>query len=219
MKRTIFIGDVHGCSLELRMMIDRLAPAREDRVILLGDLINRGPDSLGVIRFVREMGFESLMGNHEYEFLEQPHETPLFHKLSQEIGPETLTWLQNRPLFIETEDFLAVHAGIFPGHHPALTPARVLLNIRTVNPDLGFQGPLSDPANKPWHAFYQGKPVFYGHWARQGLHIAPPAYGLDSGCVYGRQLSAWILETGELVQIQAKEHYYKKPYDSTVLDS
>jgi diadenosine tetraphosphatase ApaH/serine/threonine PP2A family protein phosphatase len=159
------------------------------------------------------------MGNHEYEFLEQPHETPLFHKLHQEIGPESLTWLQNRPLFIETEDFLAVHAGIFPGHHPALTPARVLLNIRTVNPDLGFHGPLSDPANKPWHSFYQGKPVFYGHWARQGLHIAAPAYGLDSGCVYGRQLSAWIFETGELVQVQAKEHYYKKPYDSTVADS
>ncbi|HNL01940.1 MAG TPA: metallophosphoesterase, partial [Leptospiraceae bacterium] len=62
--RTIFIGDVHGCVDELKEMIGILGPTREDRIILLGDLINRGPDSPGVVRFVFENGFESLMGNH-----------------------------------------------------------------------------------------------------------------------------------------------------------
>lgn len=219
MKRTIFIGDVHGCLTELEELIERLAPGSGDRVILLGDLINRGPDSLGVIRFVRERGFESLMGNHEFEFLESPHQTPLFHELSQRIGPESMQWLRKRPLFLETDEYIAVHAGIFPGVHPSLTPAHVLLNIRTIKPQDGFHGPLNNPDNKPWHAYYKGKPVFYGHWARQGLHIAAPTYGLDSGCVYGRQLSAWVFETGELVQVQARAHYYRKPYDTTVEDS
>jgi diadenosine tetraphosphatase ApaH/serine/threonine PP2A family protein phosphatase len=214
--RTIFIGDVHGCVDELKEMIGILGPTREDRIILLGDLINRGPDSPGVVRFVFESGFESLMGNHEYEYLRHYTQIPVFKKIREGLGQELHSWLEGRPLFIETDAFLAVHAGLFPGKHPAETPEEVLLNIRTVRPEEGFDSDLNRNGDPAWHTYYKGtKPVFYGHWARQGLTISHPTYGLDSGCVYGRALSAYVLETGELIQVPAKSVYYRKPYDSS----
>ena len=109
--RTIFIGDVHGCLRELQAMIERIAPTADDRVILLGDLINRGPDSAGVVAFVADRGFECLMGNHDHEYLQEYDENPAHHALRKQLGPDLHNWLARRPLFIETEAFLAVHAG------------------------------------------------------------------------------------------------------------
>ncbi|MBL8019265.1 MAG: metallophosphoesterase [Leptospirales bacterium] len=212
--RTIFIGDVHGCSTELKEMIRTLEISSHDRVIMLGDLINRGPDSVGVVEIVRERKFECLMGNHEFEYLHHYREIPALKKLREKMPAKLHDWIAQRPLWIESDAFLAVHAGLFPGKHPSETPEEIVLNIRTVAPEHGFQSELSSPMNKPWHHFYTGiKPVFYGHWARQGLAINPPTYGLDSGCVYGRALSAFILESKELVQIPAREQYYKKLTD------
>ncbi len=213
--RTIFIGDVHGCRVELEELAALLKPDRGDRVIMLGDLINRGPDSAGVVDFVYRSGFECLMGNHEFEYLRHYKEYAVFKSIREALGKELHDWLKARPLYIETDAFLAVHAGLFPGKHPSETPEEIILNIRTVNPSDGFDSDLNNPSDRPWHEYYTGKkPVFYGHWARQGLCIAAPTYGLDSGCVYGRALTAYVLETGEIIQVQAKSVYYKKPYDS-----
>ena len=52
----IAIGDIHGCHAEFAELLERLAPTAEDRFILLGDLVNRGPDSLKVIDLAREAG-------------------------------------------------------------------------------------------------------------------------------------------------------------------
>ncbi|MCR9144166.1 MAG: metallophosphoesterase [bacterium] len=207
--RTIFIGDVHGCLPELEAMIERLAPTADDRVILLGDLINRGPDSAGVVRFVAERGFECLMGNHDHEFISDPDGSPAHRELARAIGPELCEWMARRPLYIEDPKFLAVHAGVQPGVAPADTRPGILLNIRTWD---GSGERLSDSNNPPWYDFYtDSRPVFYGHWARKGLNLRENTFGLDSGCVYGRSLSAYVLETQELIQIQAARTYYVPP--------
>ena len=67
--RLIAIGDIHGCHLEFSEMIERLGLNRDDRVVLLGDLINRGPDSCRVLDLARQIRAISLMGNHELRFL------------------------------------------------------------------------------------------------------------------------------------------------------
>ncbi len=207
--RTIFIGDVHGCLNELQRMIRRLEVQPEDRVILLGDLINRGPDSAGCVDFVARMGYECLMGNHDQEYLDRYLETERYARLRDQLGPQLHKWLERRPHFIEDATFLAVHAGLAPGRSAARTPPRILLNIRTWD---GRGRDLSNPANPPWYEFYSGeKPVFYGHWARKGLNIRDRTLGLDSGCVYGRALSACILESREVVQIAAARVYYVPP--------
>jgi serine/threonine protein phosphatase 1 len=67
--RQFAIGDVHGCITALSTLLDRLAPAPEDKLIFLGDLIDRGPDSKSVISTILELrnkcSVEAIMGNHE----------------------------------------------------------------------------------------------------------------------------------------------------------
>lgn len=207
--RTIFIGDVHGCAEELKLLVKKLEVGSRDRVIMLGDLINRGPDPAGVVRFVYEMDFECLMGNHEDEYLRHYHGMEPYASLRKSLGEEIHAWLERRPLWIETDDFLAVHAGLEPGKHPSETSKRILVTIRTWD---GKGEDLKNPDNPAWYEFYDGsRPVFYGHWARKGLNIRANTIGLDSGCVYGRALSAYILETRELVQLPALKTHYIPP--------
>ncbi|MCB1168971.1 MAG: metallophosphoesterase [Leptospiraceae bacterium] len=207
--RTIFVGDVHGCREELEIMIERLNVTSSDRIIMLGDLINRGPDPVGVVRFVYERGFESLMGNHEDEYLRHFQGMEPYKSLRRELGSELHEWLTRRPLFIDSDDFIAVHAGLEPHKHPSESARRILLTIRTWD---GQGVNLKEAENPPWYDFYQdSKPVFYGHWARKGLNIRSNTYGLDSGCVYGRALSAYILETHTLVQVPALRTHYIPP--------
>lgn len=207
--RTIFIGDVHGCPHELREMIKILKPTAFDRVILLGDLISRGPDSVSVVRFVFEAGFESLMGNHEYDYLVNYKELVHYKKLHEKLGSELHQWIASRPLFIEESNFIAVHAGMEPNRPLAETSSSILLNIRTWD---GKGIDLENQNNPPWYTFYNGeKPVFYGHWARRELTIRQNTVGLDSGCVYGKKLSAYILESRTIIQIDARQRYYIPP--------
>jgi len=188
-------------------MIHILQPGNGDRIILLGDMINRGPDSAGVIRFVYESGFESLLGNHEYDYLQKVTQELHYRKIHETIGPEIHRWIESLPLYIETDRFLAVHAGLEPHRHPSQSRKELLLNIRTWD---GHGKDLKSPGNPPWYTFYNGTvPIFYGHWAKMGLNLRRKerTFGLDSGCVYGRALSAFVLETGELFQVTARTVY------------
>ncbi|MBX7057969.1 MAG: metallophosphoesterase [Leptospirales bacterium] len=208
-RRTIFVGDVHGCLAELQRLIRKLRLGAEDRVIMLGDLINRGPDSAGCVEFVARRGFECLMGNHDLEYLQRYLSSERYGRLRDQLGPQLHQWLEQRPFFLESAEFLAVHAGLWPRRRPERTPPRVLVNIRTWD---GRGRDLSNPANPPWYEFYSGeKPVFYGHWARKGLNIRERSLGLDSGCVYGRALSACVLESREIIQMPATRVYYTPP--------
>src|SRR5208283_3799715 len=67
--RLIAIGDIHGCHLEFAEMLERLALERDDRLVLLGDLVNRGPDSCKVIDLAQKHKATSLLGNHELRLL------------------------------------------------------------------------------------------------------------------------------------------------------
>lgn len=208
MKRTIFIGDVHGCLKELTKMIDKIKPKKKDRVILLGDLINRGPDPVGVVKYVYENDFECLMGNHEYEYLHLYKKNAYYKQLYKELGKKLHNWIKKRPLWIEEKNFLAVHAGIAPDKPLKKTKPTTLLFIRTWDQD---KKGLST-SGIPWYRFYKGeKPIIYGHWARKGLNIRHNTIGLDSGCVYGKFLSAYILEENKILQVQSEKVYYIPP--------
>ncbi len=78
--RTLAIGDIHGCSVALDALLDLVAPGAGDLVVALGDYVDRGPDSLGVMnRLVRMSkvggGLIALRGNHE-EMMMDARETP-----------------------------------------------------------------------------------------------------------------------------------------------
>ena len=70
MSRTIVIGDVHGCSEELRSLLRACDHQASDKVVFVGDLVAKGPDSRGVLAIVRELSAQSVLGNHDARVLE-----------------------------------------------------------------------------------------------------------------------------------------------------
>lgn len=211
-KRTIFIGDVHGCYDELMALTAKLQLQSEDHLYFTGDFINKWPKSLEVVEFIRNRpNTWSVLGNHEYfsmaseididslGHLESGHKNwiknslPKFSELQIQLR-EYRDWLLSLPCIIETHDFILVHGGIHPDYGVD-TPTEIATLLREYN-------------GKPWYEDYiKTKPVIYGHWAVDGLRIRPNTIGLDTGCCFGGYLTAYILETKELVQIRANMVY------------
>ena len=212
-KRTLIVGDIHGCLREFEALLDKAQFAvGEDRLILVGDLVNKGPDSLGVLRKARELSCEVVLGNHEWNAL-RAQENPSFpskytEALKAQLGKEYglwLEWFEHLPPFIEEEDFMVVHAGLRPGLHPSQTGREILTRIRTWD---GLGEDLHRPGDPPWFEFYRGeKLVVFGHWASLGLMVRSNAICLDSGCVYGRELSALVLPERSILQVKAERAY------------
>ncbi len=212
-ERTIFIGDVHGCFDELESLLDKVNfTPREDRLIFLGDLINKGPYPKEVVDFVRKGNHLCVLGNHELGFLrsldEERYFKKGFKKFYESLGKdrdEVIEWMRSLPLYIEEKDFICVHAGLEPGVPLAKQNPRVLTRIRTWGGDPEDLNNEDDPA---WHDLYEGKKtVIYGHWAMQGLWETENTIGLDSGCVWGGKLSALIWPERKIKQVKAKRQY------------
>jgi bis(5'-nucleosyl)-tetraphosphatase (symmetrical) len=121
---TYAIGDIQGCFRELSRLLDYLgfSPAR-DRLWLVGDLVNRGPDSLQVLRFVKMLGERAttVLGNHDLHLVMQSEgqgkassEDTFADVLAAPDRAELLAWLRCRPLFHVEGDYAMVHAGVLP---------------------------------------------------------------------------------------------------------
>lgn len=212
-QRTLIIGDVHGCLEELEALLKKMeyCPQR-DRLIFVGDLINKGPYSLEVLKKVLSLPAEVIMGNHELGFLKHLEDGsyPLagFLQLKQQMGDQLVfwrDWLQQLPAYIEEEHFMVVHAGLVPHQHPSETPIQILTNIRTWD---GKGNNLKNFENPAWFELYHAsKLIVFGHWAKRDLMLKNNMIGLDTGCVYGNKLSALILPERTICQVPAKKVY------------
>lgn len=211
--RTIIIGDVHGCPRELDDLLHLLnvIPGR-DRVVFVGDLINKGPNSAAVLRRFRKLRAESILGNHEYNLLRQARDgarpTRAYRRLKKDLGSNWDRWvaaIADWPAYIRTEEWTVVHAGLVPGRPLEETPPRDLVSIRTWD---GKGRSLQDPKNPPWFEFYEDDHlVIFGHWAALGGVVRHNVIGLDTGCVYGNRLSAVVLPDREVVSVPARRAY------------
>lgn len=103
MKRHIVIGDVHGMARELEELIEKLALAPEDEVIFVGDLVDKGPDSPGVVRLVRELAEKNRVvlveGNHENKHFRYRRNRVLRPRVAEEMA-------ENRPELVTITDAL-----------------------------------------------------------------------------------------------------------------
>ncbi len=208
-KRTLFIGDIHGCFDELLLLLKKVNyKPGFDRLLFVGDLINKGPFSLEVIEYCYKNNLEVVKGNHEYNFLDRIDKkilknNEIYDKIINS-SVDYLTWIRSMPLFIEEKNFLLVHAGLKPNTHPSKTDPEILTKVRNWE-----EGKIL----KPWYEFYNDKKIIvYGHWAAQGLMIRNNTKGLDSGCCYGRQLSCYILEENLVIQVDALKEYFQVSY-------
>jgi bis(5'-nucleosyl)-tetraphosphatase (symmetrical) len=121
---TYVIGDIHGCFLTLQGLLQKIRfSSSQDRLWLVGDLVARGPRSLEVLRWAREMGERvvTVLGNHDLHLLARalgvapPKRKDLLRSLpAAEDQDELLVWLRHRPLILFEKPYVLIHAGLLP---------------------------------------------------------------------------------------------------------
>lgn len=260
---TYAIGDVQGCHGALQRLLNHIQfDPSSDCLWFVGDLVNRGPDSLGVLRSIRSLGRSArvVLGNHDLFLLAvsegvvalRPKDT-IGDVLKAEDRLDLIDWLRHQPLHHREGPFLMIHAGLLPQwttqdaaqlagevetalrgdgfrsflrslfHEPMITwssgltgasrlvaVARVLTRLRTCTPagdTSNFSGSPEEtpPGYFPWFRIPARRSadttVITGHWAALGLHMEPNLLAIDSGCVWGRQLTAVRLEDRTVFQV------------------
>jgi bis(5'-nucleosyl)-tetraphosphatase (symmetrical) len=259
---TYAIGDVQGCFRTLERLLRQIRfDDSRDRLWLVGDLVNRGPRSLAVLRWARRLGqrLVTVLGNHDLHLIgvafglrrERPRDT-LAEVLRAHDREDLVEWLRSRPLVYHEREYLLVHAGLHPewtareavrlareaehvlqSHriedaigalreeapgwsHDLSRKGRLRIALQTLTglrtckksgrPCSGFSGPPEDAPRgcRPWFEVPGRRSadvtVVCGHWAALGIRIQRGLIALDTGCVWGRRLTALRLEDRAVFQ-------------------
>ena len=264
---TFAIGDIQGCHDSLCRLLDACAfdPAR-DRLWLVGDLVNRGPQSLATLRLIKSLGDAALtvLGNHDLYLLMvaeggarfRARDDTLQAILDAPDRDELLGWLRRQPLCHVEGEYCMVHAGLLPqwtaararelarevedalqgaqfaefmqqlwGSEPAAwsddltgwARLRVIVNAMTRMRFCTAEGVMefktkgetahAPTGYLPWFDAPQRRSadsvLVVGHWSALGLKLTPNLLALDSGCLWGGQLSALRLEDRRLFQVDS----------------
>lgn len=263
---TYAIGDLQGCYQAFCRLLEKIAfdPAH-DRLWLVGDLVNRGPQSLEVLRHVRALGAAAVcvLGNHDLHLLmlaegcsKARADDTLQPILDARDRDALLDWLRRRPLLHQENGYVMVHAGLLPqwsvaqaqslaheveqalraepaayreflanlwGSEPAhwqdelegWPRLRVIVNALTRLRFCSLDGEMelqtkgetaAAPAGYlPWFAvpgrLSADHVLVTGHWSALGLRQEAHHLALDTGCLWGRQLTAVRLEDRALFQV------------------
>jgi hypothetical protein len=243
--RLIIYGDVHGCFEELNESLESINYNNsKDRIIFTGDLVDRGPDSGAVVRIIRNNGFESVCGNHDYKHIRYHRHNKLQEKKQEHINPIKMSddkiktheqlseddfyWLSSLPksIYINRYNLLVVHAGVNPVKNPLYQSDQIYLFCRYVNNTTFKMVHLPKDFKQPkdsifWADAYIGKTnIVYGHnvHSLEKPYILTNKYnyktfGLDTGCVFGGNLTALVIESNKdywIHQINAKKKYYQR---------
>jgi serine/threonine protein phosphatase 1 len=197
------VGDVHGCLDKLRGAVAKIvahAKSTPYQVVFLGDYVDRGPDSRGVVSLVRSLvtandlqgTWRALKGNHEDLMVTAlagddgldmwiangGGETLRSYRDHQQDMAEHVGWLASLPTMIETDNHVFVHAGLNP---------RVPLEEQPDETRLWIRG---------WERFDHdfGKHVVYGHTPRDRPELRAFSCGLDTGACYGGRLTVGVFD-------------------------
>lgn len=198
MPRTVIVGDVHGCRVELEALLARVAFSKSDRLVMVGDLVVRGPDPGGTINLLLELGARAVRGNHEDRLLRLRGDRLRFGSDVQRAVLDVLdeqqwAYLGSLPLWLDLPEhgIRVVHAGLVPGVPIWRQKPRTLMYVRCLGP---AGEPIERRGEALWGARYQGPAhVVFGHNARPEPQIHRFATGLDTGAVYGGRLTAMVL--------------------------
>jgi serine/threonine protein phosphatase 1 len=215
--RLIAIGDIHGCHAEFSEMLSRLDLGKDDRLVLLGDLVNRGPDSRKVLQLAREHQAISLLGNHELRLLKyrQTGDKRFLkdgdQETHQKLQPDDWKYLESMALTLEEPELntVFVHGGFVPTEPWQRQPAEVVTRIQVIDRN-GRPAKRADaPDAPPWADLWSGPPmVVYGHTPRPEIYKLKWSLGIDTGCVMGGHLTAYELPDKRFIQVKARQRYW-----------
>lgn len=218
--RTLIIGDIHGCADELELLLEKFQPAPEDRLIAVGDLINRGPSSERVLLLARRHGIIPILGNHERRFLaaKSGKASRILkngdRKSYRQLVDADWDWVASWPHVLDLPELnaLVVHGGFAPFLEWSAQRPDVVTRIQVLTRKLRPAKRSESPTGRPWADLWDGpQHVYYGHTPRREVLHHPHATGLDTGCVYGGHLTAILLPQRELIQVKACDAYLKSP--------
>ncbi len=211
MGRTLVVGDIHGCFDELVSLLEKADLANDDHVVAVGDLIVKGRKNKEVLNlFISDARFSAVIGNHDLALLKFWQGTTTELKESQrrvsvELDSEKeryAGYLSSLPFALDLGSHAVVHAGVRPGIALSKQAPEDLTELRTLGAD------RTSREGTPWYEVYDDeKIILFGHWPAPAPRRAKRAIGLDTGCVYGYQLTGYILETDQFIQVPAKDVY------------
>jgi len=212
--RTFAIGDIHGCAQALSKILKQIDPQPADTIVTLGDYVNRGPETRGVIEQLRALRdrcqLVTLLGNHDEVLLDildgRVESLRLMRAGGQQtidsyrpggsfadIPSEHIAFLRACRLHFETETHLFAHGCYDPNRPLAETDGTTLLWQR-----------LEPPYPAP---HYSGKRAVVGHTAQRNYQVLDLGHVLciDTGCCYGGALTAIDVATNELMQARQED--------------
>ena len=210
--RTIAIGDIHGCSAALDALIDAIRPRPEDTIVTLGDYINRGPDSRGVLDRLIDLGrrcrLVPLLGNHDQMLLDvRSGRYPIYWLLDMG-GTRHARLLRPRPGPLP-------HPGRalrVPGRLPGLTTRPTPTSSSTPTTSPTSRWPSSTVGMLRWESLREmtpgphesGKTVIVGHTSQKSGEILDLGHlmCIDTYCHGGGWLTALDVRTGEVWQAE-----------------
>jgi serine/threonine protein phosphatase 1 len=182
------VGDIHGSRSALESLLATLDPGPEDLVVFVGDLVRKGPDSPGVVDLVRDDDrLVTVRGNNEQKIVRGDKDPGWLRDGDRE-------YFESLPIVVSFDDAIVVHGGIDPERPLSDHSAEELLTMRAPHGS-GYDGPF-------WYEDYDGPyRVFFGHTVHERPVERDHAIGLDTGCVYGGQLTAYDDRRGEFVTV------------------
>ncbi len=209
MRRTIIIGDIHGCFEELLDLLKKVDLRPDDLLVSVGDLVDRGPNPRSVVGLFRQrLNSVVVMGNHE-----RKHVRGIF-SYAQEITrlqlcddyAETVDWMRTLPYYFENDHVRVVHAGMLPGAPLAEQKEEILCGSTSGERELATLFP-----NDYWYDHYtDAKPIVFGH------HVTGPEpmirdgriFGLDTGACHGWNLTALCIPGFTVHSVPAHEDHW-----------
>ncbi|WP_410499336.1 symmetrical bis(5'-nucleosyl)-tetraphosphatase [Chitinibacter sp. S2-10] len=262
------IGDVQGCFTEFEQLLSKMQfDPVTDQLFFVGDLVNRGPSSLAMLRWCYQNRriAQTVLGNHDLFLLAcwlgfaKPKAGDTLDEVLIATDAELLLeWLITQPLIIDCSSHVITHAGIYPGWalekakklaekarlkysgtdrknwfgnmfgnkpaywdagHSEIEKFRFTINAFTRMRfcdgkvlDFKYKGELdrAPVGLSPWFESPRNrfeKPLIFGHWSALGLKVAEQYIALDSGCIWGGELTGLCLDDGRLFQVPALRAY------------
>ncbi len=214
---TLVIGDIHGCYAELQAMLDRTGLGDDDDILAVGDIVDRGPETLQVLDFFRNTpNAHVLMGNHERKHVRASRgeiQLSLSQKISKhQLGdryPDEVIWMNALPLYAETQEATVVHAYLEPKFPLADQTPSVLCGT------MGGARLLHERYDRPWYELYDGdRPVIVGHQnytnSNQPFIYQDRVFGLDTSCVMGKALTGILLPSFRIVSVPSRGNRWER---------
>ena len=233
MNKIIIYGDLHGCLDEFKKLRAKVNPTKNDREIIIGDILDRGLQSNELLEYIRQNNISSILGNHEYKYIRYKKYQDIFLKTTKRnpisldekqqyiydnLSSDDFKYLESLPFFMKIDNLTLIHAGITNNINLDTTSKKELekiLWIRTLDEKQKILSLNDDnPSAKLWSEYYDGNQgiIVYGHNVFNEVRFDKYSIGIDTGCVYGGKLTALIindtnnpLENYNIVQILSNQ--------------